>query len=118
MLKYRYKQGRFEVNKRWYDKNDKSDYVLESLRSLDELSQSKVAENVINIAGSIKAIKREKDELPISLGWERVMGLYQQNKNRRWYDRNSELSSAMQTISTLSDDEYLGIIEALSTALE
>ncbi len=105
------------MKNRWYDKNDKNDLVLEKLRDLDKATQNRISENIINIASSIKAIKREKDELPLSIGIDRVIGLYQQNKSRRWYDQNYDLSAAIQTISTLSDDEYMGIIEALSISL-
>ncbi len=105
------------MSKRWYDKSDKSQQVLDILKKLDKAAQRHVAENVINIANSIKAIKREQEDVPISIGLERVVGLYQQEKSRRWYDRNEGISTAMKTISTLSDDECLGIIEALSISL-
>ena len=105
------------MKNRWYDTNDKSMAVLDALRGLDELSRQKISENVISIASSIKAIKREKDEVPVSLGIERVVGLYQQSNRRRWYDKHGEISGVMQTMSTLSEDEYHGIMEALSMAL-
>ena len=100
------------MNNRWYDKIDNKRDVFDKLRGLDEKSLKKVSETLISIANSIKAIKREQSEIPVSIGIDRVKGLYQQKRNRRWYDRNKYLSAAMQSISTLSDDEYYGFRNA------
>ena len=105
------------MNNRWYDKIDQNDEVLSKLRKLDKKCLSQVAKELEKIAVSIKAIKREKEDVPVSIGLERVKGLYMQNKNRRSYDKNDDLSSAMRAISTLSDDEYVGIIEALNLSI-
>ena len=105
------------MNNRWYDKIDQNDEVLSKLSKLDKKCQAQVAKELEKIAVSIKAIKREKEDVPVSIGIERVKGLYMQNKNRRWYDKNDDLSSAMRAISTLSDDEYVGIIEALNLSI-
>ena len=105
------------MNNRWYDKTDTKIDVFDKLRGLDDKSLKKVSETLISISNSIKAIKREKNEVPGSIGIDRVKGLYQQKRNRRWYDKNKYLSAAMQSISTLSDDEYYGIIEALELTL-
>ncbi len=105
------------MNKRWYDKLDKSADVMEKLQKMDKEALNRVAQNLNVIASSIKAIKRDQEEQALSIGIDRVKGLYQQNKNRRWYDKNAELSIAMRSISTLSDDEYSGIIEALDVAI-
>ncbi len=105
------------MNKRWYDKIEQNDEVLKKLQKLDKRNLEQVASELAKIAVSIKAIKREQDDVPISIGLERVKGLYMQNKNRRWYDKNDDLSAAMKAIATLSDDEYVGIIEALNLAI-
>ena len=101
------------MDKRWYDKIEKGADVIERLQKLDKQALARISKNLEDIAASIKTIKREQDELPISIGIERVKGLYQQSKNRRWYDKDSDLSYAIKAISTLSEDEYSGIMEAL-----
>ena len=106
------------MNKRWYDKGNQGYDVFERLKELDDASLRKLSENILKIADSIKAINREQEERPVSLGIDRVKGLYKQNKNRRWYDKQKDLKNAMNSISTLSDEEYLGIIEALEVALK
>ena len=105
------------MNRRWYDKANSADDVFERLRDLDDRSLAKISRDILDIVSSIKAIKRDQDELPISIGVQRVIGLYKQNKNRRWYDKQKNLKEALKAMSTLSDDEYLGILEALNLNL-
>ena len=105
------------MNRRWYDKANVTDDVFERLRDLDDRSLAKISTDILNIVSSIKSIKRDQDELPISIGVQRVIGLYKQNKNRRWYDKQKSLKEALKAMSTLSDDEYLGILEALNLNL-
>ena len=104
------------MNKRWYDNIQDNQELLEKLQKLGRRDLALVAKELEQIAVSIKAIKREKEDVPVSIGLERVKGLYQ-NKNRRWYDKDEQISSAMKSISTLSEDEYTGIIEALNSAI-
>jgi len=106
------------MNKRWYDTIEYSNEVFEKLRCLNRKDAVAIAKNLSQIACSIKAIKREQEEVPLSIGVNRVMGLYQQEKGRRWYDRNPELSVALKAISTLSADEYEGIMEALNETIK
>ena len=40
------------------------------------------------VAEGNKENAQELDEAPLSLGIERVMGLYSQGYKRRWYDKN------------------------------
>lgn len=105
------------MNRRWYDKANTADDVFERLKGLDDRSLAKISRDILDIVSSIKTIKREQDELPVSIGVQRVIGLYKQNKNRRWYDKQNNLKEALKAMSTLSDDEYLGILEALNLNL-
>ena len=105
------------MNKRWYDKIEENQEVLEKLQKLGRKDLIQVAKELAKIAVSIKAIKREQDDVPLSIGIERVKGLYLQGRNRRWYDKDEEMSQAMKSLSTLSEDEYTGIIEALNSAI-
>jgi len=105
------------MNNRWYDNIEVNQEVLDKLQKLGRKDLVQVAKELEQIAVSIKAIKREQEDVPISIGLERVKGLYQ-NKNRRWYDKDEQISAAMKSISTLSEDEYTGIIEALNSAIQ
>ena len=105
------------MKSRWYDKSEKVADVLYKLRQLDENALALVTDNVLSVACSIKNFKRENDEVPVSLGLNRVLGLYQQNKSRRWYDKDSNMDILMRSIATLSEVEYMGMIEALDSAL-
>ena len=105
------------MNKRWYDKIEENQEVLEKLQKLGRKDLIQVAKELAKIAVSIKAITREQDDVPLSIGIERVKGLYLQGRSRRWYDKDEEMSQAMKSLSTLSEDEYTGIIEALNSAI-
>jgi hypothetical protein len=91
--------------------------ALNILKSLNTTAQEKLSNDIINVASAIKTIHRENDTAPLSIGLERVLGLYQTNKGRRWYDKQSELSSAIKTISTLPEHDYENIMEGICISL-
>lgn len=99
--------------RRWYDKSDKTQNVLSLLYELDERSRKKISQNIIDIANSIKTIRKEQEILPISIGKTRVLGLYQTNNQRRWYDKNEYLNNAFLTISTLPAEDFNNIMEGI-----
>jgi hypothetical protein len=104
--------------KRWYDKHKDSEKALELLNSLHPTIRKKLCDDIINVASAIKTVHRENDTAPLSIGLERVLGLYQTNKGRRWYDKNPELSVAIKTISTLPENDYLNIMEGICMSLK
>ncbi len=105
------------MNKRWYDNHEGTLAALEILKNLDAISREKLLENVVEIANQIKAIHRDENEPPLSLGIERVLGLYQSSNSRRWYDKNDDLCRAIQTLSTLPKEDFLNIMEGLAIAI-
>lgn len=106
------------MHKRWYDNHKDTLNTLEIFKKLDKESREKLSDDIIDIANQIKAMHREEDEPPLSIGIERVLGLYQSSNSRRWYDKHEELNSAMQTISTLPEEDFLNIMEGLCVSLK
>ena len=105
-------------NKRWYDKHKETRMALGLLQSLHPTIQAKLSGDIINVASAIKTVHRENETAPLSIGLERVLGLYQTNRGRRWSDKNPELSTAIQTISTLHETDYLNIMEGICMSLK
>lgn len=105
-------------DKRWYDKHNETRIAMDILKGMHGTIQSKLSNDIINVASAIKTIHRENDTAPLSIGLERVLGLYQTNKGRRWYDKNPNLSVAVKTISTLPESDYLNIMEGICMSLK
>lgn len=103
--------------KRWYDENQETLDTLEIIKKLDRESRVKLAKDVIDVVNQIKSIHREEEEPPLSIGLERVLGLYQSSNSRRWYDKQRDLNNAMKTISTLPSEDFLNIMEGLYVSL-
>lgn len=106
------------MNKRWYDNHRETLDTLEIFKKLDRESRARLSSDIIEIANQIKNIHREEPEPPLSIGVERVLGLYQSSNSRRWYDKNRDLSRAMKTISTLPKEDFLNIMEGLCVSLQ
>lgn len=106
------------MNNRWYDNHDETLETLDILKTLDRESRARLSSDIIDIANQIKSMHREEEEPPLSIGIERVMGLFQSSNSRRWYDKQRDLNSAMRTISVLPQDDFLNIMEGLSVALK
>ena len=105
------------MNKRWYDNHQETLETLHLLQNLDRGSREKLSNDVIDIANQIKSIHREEDEPILSIGLERVLGLYQSSNSRRWYDKQADLGCAIKTISTLPEEDFLNIMEGLCVSL-
>lgn len=106
------------MNNRWYDNHPETLDTLEILKKLDRDSKRRLSEDIIDIANQIKSMHREEEEPPLSIGIERVLGLYQSSNSRRWYDKQKDLSNAIRTISTLPEDDFLNIMEGLCVSLK
>lgn len=106
------------MRKRWYDNHSETLETLDMLKSLDEISREKLSGDIIDIANQIKSIHREEAEPVLSIGLERVLGLYQSSNARRWYDKHPDLGCAIQTISTLPREDFLNIMEGLCVSLK
>ena len=106
------------LKRRWYDNNNKTIEAFEILKKLDTNSKRRISKDLIEIVKQIKDLHKEEEEPALSLGIERVLGLYQQSVNeRRWYDTNSDLKYALKTMSTLPTEDFLNIMEGLSVSL-
>ena len=65
----------------------------------------------------IKEMREEDEEADISLGIDRVLGLYKLSNSRRWYDKVSILSYALKTMSTLPREDFYNIMEGVHSTL-
>ncbi len=105
-------------NKRWYDKHKETKRALDMLKTLSPELRKKLSNDIINVAGAIKTVHRENNTAPLSIGLERVLGLYQANRGRRWYDKHQDLSVAIKTVSTLPESDYVNIMEGICMSLK
>lgn len=106
------------MNQRWYDNHSETLETLAILKKLDRESRKRLSNDVIDVAKQIKAIRREEDEPPLTIGLERVLGLYQSSNSRRWYDKQKDLGNAMRIISSLPEEDFLNIMEGLCVSLQ
>ena len=70
------------TKKRWYDSEPWTAEVLEVLQTLTIRSHYEIAREVIKVIDVIRANNRERDEIPLSLGLDRVLGLYKEQNKR------------------------------------
>ncbi len=104
--------------KRWYDTKETTLSAIELLKELDPVSQKIISTDIVNIANSLKSIRKEQEIVPLSLGLSRVLGLYQTNNSRRWYDKSKHLDLAFKTISTLPDEDFENIMEGICNSIK
>lgn len=105
------------MQRRWYDSNNETKEILNVLKELDNESRSKLSQDLIQVVRQIKEIHREESEPELSIGIQRVLGLYQSSNSRRWYDKNRDLNYALKTMSTLPSEDFYNIMEGLYVSL-
>ena len=108
------------MNRRWYDSNETTEKALSLLKNLDENSRRALAGDLTAIVKQIKGMHLEEEEdidSDVSLGIERVLGLYKISNARRWYDKVSILSYALKTMSTLPKEDFFNIMEGVYSTL-
>lgn len=105
------------MKNRWYDNHNETLETLDILKKIDRESRKKLSSDIIDIANQIKSMHKEEEEPLLSIGVERVLGLYQSSNSRRWYDKQIDLDTAMKTISTLPREDFLNIMEGLCVSL-
>ena len=88
------------------------------LKELSLQSHYDIAREVLKIIEAIKQNSRELDEPPLSLGVERVLGLFSQNYNRRWYDKNLPINRIFKSASSLQDEDFQNIMQGMFTSLK
>ena len=104
--------------KRWYDEKPYTDEVLSILKKLSLQSHYDIAREVLKIIDVIKESTRELDEPPLSIGVDRVLGLYNQSYNRRWYDKNLPVNRIFKSASCLQNQDFQNIMQGIFTSLK
>ena len=107
------------MNRRWYDANEHTERALELLKGMDEDRRRALSRDLTAVVKQIKDMhdEEEDEEQEVSIGIDRVLGLYKISNSRRWYDKVSILSYAMKTMSTLPKEDFYNIMEGISTSL-
>ena len=96
------------MNRRWYDSNEHTERALSLLKDMDEERRRALSRDLTNVVKQIKEMHEEDDDenQEVSIGIDRVLGLYKISNSRRWYDKVSILSYAMKTMSTLPKEDF------------
>ena len=107
------------MNRRWYDSNEHTERALSLLKDMDEERRRALSRDLTNVVKQIKEMHEEDDDenQEVSIGIDRVLGLYKISNSRRWYDKVSILSYAMKTMSTLPKEDFYYIMEGISTSI-
>lgn len=104
-------------NRRWYDSNENTEKALRLLKDLDENKRRALSRDLTTVVRQIKEMREEDEEQEISLGIDRVFGLYKISNSRRWYDKISILSYALKTMSTLPKEDFYNVMEGVYSTL-
>ncbi len=105
------------MNRRWYDSNEHTEKALSILKDMDEDRRRALSKDLTAVVRQIKELHEEDEEQDVSIGIDRVLGLYKISNSRRWYDKVSILSYALKTMSTLPREDFYNIMEGISTSL-
>lgn len=101
-------------DRRWYDSNESTTRALEILKDMDDSQRRALSKDLTTIVKQIKELKEEDEDADVSIGIDRVLGLYKLSNSRRWYDKVSILSYAMKTMSTLPKEDFYTIMESIT----
>ena len=107
------------MNRRWYDSNEHTQKALSILKDMNEEQRRALSRDLTAVVKQIKDMHIEEDDenQEISLGIDRVLGLYKISNSRRWYDKVSVLSYAMKTMSTLPKEDFYNIMEGITSSV-
>ena len=101
-------------DRRWYDSNEHTKRALDILKDMDESQRRALSKDLTTVVKQIKELHEEDEETDVSIGIDRVLGLYKLSNSRRWYDKVSILSYAMKTMSTLPKEDFYTIMEGIT----
>lgn len=104
------------MNRRWYDSDENTQKALNLLKDMDEVKRRALSRDLTNVVKQIKEMHEEDEEQDISIGIDRVLGLYKISNSRRWYDKVSILSYALKTMSTLPKEDFYNIMEGIAVS--
>ena len=105
-------------DRRWYDSNENTKRALEILKDMDESQRRALSKDLATVVKQIKELHEEDEESDVSIGIDRVLGLYKISNSRRWYDKVSILSYAMKTMSTLPKEDFYTIMEGIAVTAD
>ena len=105
------------MNRRWYDSNEYTKKALTLLKDMDAEKRRSLSRDLTTVVKQIKEMHDEDEESDVSIGIDRVFGLYKLSNSRRWYDKVSILSYALKTMSTLPKEDFYNIMEGLTTTI-
>ena len=103
-------------DRRWYDSNEHTKRALDILKDMDESQRRALSKDLTTVVKQIKELHDEDEESDVSIGIDRVLGLYKVSNSRRWYDKVSILSYAMKTMSTLPKEDFYTIMEGITVS--
>lgn len=106
-------------DRRWYDSDENTQKALNILKDMDENKRRSLSKDLTSVVKQIKELRNEEDDnedAEISLGIDRVLGLYKVSNSRRWYDKVSILSYAMKTMSTLPKEDFYNVMEGIAVS--
>ena len=105
-------------DRRWYDSDENTQRALNILHDMDENQRRALSRDLTAVVKQIKDLhaEEENDDQEVSLGIDRVLGLYKISNSRRWYDKVSLLSYAMKTMSTLPKEDFYNIMEGIAVS--
>ena len=101
-------------DRRWYDSDENTQRALDILKDMDESQRRALSRDLTTVVKQIKELHEEDEESDVSIGIDRVLGLYKLSNSRRWYDKVSILSYAMKTMSTLPKEDFNNIMEGIA----
>lgn len=108
-----------QEKRRWYDYDENMINILEVIKDQPTELIDNLAENIMSFSNIIRENLLELEtEEPISIGKERVLGLYKSFRRRRWYDKNWTILSTMNILSTLPKDDFEKIVEGTMELLK
>ena len=106
-------------DRRWYDSDENTQKALNILKDMDDNQRKSLSRDLTAVVKQIKELHNEEDkddDSEISLGIDRVLGLYKISNSRRWYDKVSILSYAMKTMSTLPKEDFYNVMEGIAVS--
>lgn len=104
-----------QFKRRWYDKFNKIDQILDLMRDFTEDEIEYVMQDVLLTAMTVKK-SRSESEL-ISLGIEKIKGIMHSELKQRWYDKSPMLYTVMNSLAAMKEEDFGNIIEALYDSL-
>jgi len=103
---------------RWYDKDPRIIDALDIIKELPDEVQEELAKSIINFVNLLRESNRYIAEPSLSIGKNKVLGLYKSSQKRRWYDSSPALMSAMNVVSTLDIEDFKSVTEGILLTLK